>query len=133
MRCSILTVDEAIHKNGGIILSQILKWLGYISIISGIILGIIYGIKSDPLAEALRIYDDSFRWAIAFAWWISGAISGVLFIAFGMMIDLLEENNAHLRELLHRTHDETTPKSKPLGRSKSSLSSLSGYKMGISE
>lgn len=114
-------------------MSQILKWLGYISIVGGIILGIIYGFKSGALAEALGIYDDSFRWGIAISWWISGAISGILFIAFSMMIELLDENNAYLRELLHRTHEESTPKGRPLGKSKSSLSSLSGYKMGNSE
>ncbi|GAA0135444.1 hypothetical protein YSY43_22840 [Paenibacillus sp. YSY-4.3] len=114
-------------------MSQILKWIGYVSIIGGIILGIVYGIKSNPLTEALRVYDDSFRWAVAFTWWISGSLSGVLFIAFSMMLDLLEENNAHLKELLHRTHGETTSSSKPQGRSKSSLSSLSGYKMGNSD
>lgn len=95
--------------------------IGQIFIGLGVVLGLVFG------------FIDGFHLIVAVSWMASGFISGILFIAFGMMLELLEENNAFLRELLHRANVETPKsppaKSKSLGNSKSSLSSLSGYKM----
>ncbi|MNN24213.1 hypothetical protein D3C81_1376350 [compost metagenome] len=55
--------------------------------------------------------DNSFKWAVAISWWVGGAISGILFIAFGRMLEYLEENNLYLEknnryliELLNKTN-----------------------------
>ncbi|WP_194434117.1 hypothetical protein [Paenibacillus segetis] len=99
--------------------------MGQIFIGLGVLLGLIFG------------FIDGFQFIAALSWFVPGIISGILFIAFGMMYELLEENNAFLRELLNRTNVETSnsppAKSKSLGKSKSSLSSLSGYKMSSHE
>ncbi|MMZ65401.1 hypothetical protein D1872_278030 [compost metagenome] len=94
-------------------MAKILHTLGQVTIILGIILGLVYGLRDDPVLEVLRLEDGSFKWLIAFSWWVSGAISGILFIAFGMMLDYLEENNRHLKELLHRTYVESSKSGPP--------------------
>jgi len=101
------------------ILTKILSTLGWISIIGGIIFGFIIGLNVD--------------WVKAFTCWVGGAISGVLFIAFSMMLEYLEENNYYLRELLNRTQGQQEPPRKPLGNSKASLKSLSGFKVNSHE
>ncbi|AJS58093.1 hypothetical protein [Paenibacillus sp. IHBB 10380] len=78
-----------------------LKALGIISIIGGIIVGIIYGTKEDPLAKLLEM-DDSFRFAVALSWWVSGLVSGILFLAFSKMLELLEWHSHMLKELMER-------------------------------
>ncbi|MGF7046412.1 hypothetical protein J2T13_000888 [Paenibacillus sp. DS2015] len=110
-------------------MSQILKVLGIISIVGGIILGIVYGAKDSPAAIVFKV-DESFRFVVALTWWISGAISGILFLAFASMLEYLQSNNAMLRELSSRV--PSTPH-KPLGNSKASLDSAVGYKMKTSD
>lgn len=105
-------------------MSRLLIVMGQIFMVSGIVLGIVVGILV-----------DGFHWIPTLSWWISGAILGIIFFALGMMLELLEENNEFLRELLHRTNVETPapPMTRSRGNSKSSLSSLSGYKMSSHE
>lgn len=111
-------------------MDKVLKVLGGISVVLGIILGIVYGLQKNPTAELLGIDQSDFRFAIAVSWWVSGIISGILFYAFGMMIELLERNGDYLKEILHRTHaDYVGPPKKSLGNSKASLDSLKGYTM----
>lgn len=106
-------------------MSRLLIVMGQIFIGLGVLLGLIFGLI------------DGFNLLAALLWLVSGFISGILFIALGMMYELLEENNDFLRELLYRTNVETPKsppaKSKSIGNSKSSLSSLSGYKMSSHE
>lgn len=110
-------------------MAKLLNGLGIISIIGGIIIGIIYGIKDDPMAGLLGL-DDGFRFSVALACWVSGVISGILFLAFAMMLDLLEANNTMLGELIRRTHLDAPPtQRKTMGKSKALLDSAAGYKM----
>ncbi|WP_435921271.1 hypothetical protein [Paenibacillus sp. DYY-L-2] len=122
-------------------MSKFLDVVGKITIVAAIILGIVYGVKSDPIAEALRIDDDAFRWTVAIAWWVSGIISGALLIAFGMMLNYLEENNSFLRELVRKSREmeAVAPKNenyenyakeanRKFRESKPATSKLAGYK-----
>lgn len=117
----------------GLCLTKILNALGIISIVGGIILGIVYGLQDSPAAKLIRV-DEGFRFVLALTWWISGAISGILFMAFASMLEYLQSNNAMLGELIRRTHVDapSTPR-KTLGNSKASLDSAAGYKMKTSD
>lgn len=108
-------------------MSDFLKVIGWISIIAGVIVGVIVGIKDDPLYEVLRI-DPSFRWAAAITWWISGILSGVVFIALGMIMEKQHKIHILVSEIYRK--DAPTPDSKPsLGNSKLNLNKASNYKM----
>ncbi|MEK3836431.1 hypothetical protein [Paenibacillus sp. FSL R7-0128] len=120
-------------------MSKFLRFIGFATIVCAFILGIVYGVKKDPILEALDMDEGTFRWVIALTWWISGVISGTLFIAFSMMLDYLEENNSFLRELYNTTLPKETPQSgsyasyaaevnRSIRGSKSSASKLEGYK-----
>lgn len=120
-------------------MSKFLRFVGYATIVCAIILGIVYGTKRDPILEALDMDDDAFRWVAAVTWWISGVISGVLFIAFGTMLEYLEENNSYLREIYNRTSPKETPRTgtyesyaadvnRKIRESKPATSKLEGYK-----
>ncbi|CAM4378500.1 hypothetical protein U9M73_13275 [Paenibacillus phoenicis] len=89
-------------------MSKFLDVVGKITIVAAVILGIVYGLKSDPLAEAFGYDDEAFRWTIALTWWVSGAISGAVLIALGTMLNYLEENNAMLRELVRKSEINTS-------------------------
>lgn len=115
-------------------MSKVLKVLGALSIICGIILGIQAGNSLNEMAKMLRV-DPSFQWASAIAWWISGAISGVLFFAMSMMLDYLEHISYALRQIqeeMPKKEREQLPSS-ITSNSKSSLDSLKGYKFGAAD
>lgn len=121
-------------------MSKFLRFIGYATIICSIILGIVYGVKKDPMLEALNIDDDAFRWVVAVSWWIGGVISGALFVAFSIMLEYLEENNNYLREIINRTNPSETPMktdtyasyaaevNRKIVGPKPSISKLDGYK-----
>lgn len=123
-------------------MSKFLRFIGYAAIVCSIILGIVYGIRKDPILEALNMDDEGFRWIVAVYWWVSGIITGALFIAFSTALDYLEENNSFLRELLSRTDAQTNESgtnktnayaiytaevSRKYGDSKPATSKLEGY------
>lgn len=99
---------------------------GKITIVLGIILGIVYGNSTNYLTG-----DDSFQWLSAIVYWISSIISGSVLITLGLILDYAEENNAFLRELVAKSRaadqENRTPK-KPLGNSKASLAAITDYK-----
>ncbi|NMM55146.1 hypothetical protein [Paenibacillus aquistagni] len=85
-------------------MSKLLIWLGIMSISAGIVLGIYEGKEINELAKALQIADDSFHWRAAITWWVSGAISGIVFFAFSAMLEHLEELKAEIQELKSALH-----------------------------
>ncbi|OPA78504.1 hypothetical protein BVG16_11575 [Paenibacillus selenitireducens] len=99
-------------------MAKLLHYIGGAAIVFGIILGIIYG-----------FLDQGFRFFVMLAWWGSGVISGIVFIALGMILETVECNQMYLHELLRRTPSDSSPPVS-LGNSKASLSSLRGYKIG---
>ena len=99
---------------------------GKITIVLGIILGIVYGNSANYFTG-----DDSFQWLFAIVWWISSFISGIVLITLGLILDYAEENNVFLRELVAKSRaadKEDTPPKKSLGNSKASLDAIRGYK-----
>jgi len=65
-------------------LSGVIKGLGWIFIVGGIVIGVIQGLSYDPLLEALT------RWTVALSWMFYGLVSGVLFLAVSQALDYLE-------------------------------------------
>lgn len=97
-------------------MTQILRILGWISIVGGIILGLYFGLKESLL--------------IALGWWISGIVSGILILSFSMMLEYLESLHYYMDELLKRIPapvEKTTYK--PGQNSRASLEKAEGYKM----
>ncbi|MCU6709796.1 hypothetical protein M6D81_13950 [Paenibacillus sp. J5C_2022] len=110
-------------------MTGILKFLGWASIICGLAAGIYYGTLDDPLAELLRTYDDSFRLAAALTWWISGAISGIVFFALAYILGHVEAIRNYIEQQPvseTRTSSGTYPET---GKSKVTLGSVKDYKM----
>ncbi|MGN7357136.1 hypothetical protein ACTHPF_07185 [Paenibacillus sp. SAF-054] len=99
-------------------MAKLLSTMGWIWVLLGILLGFIFAFG-----------DGGFHLLPALFWWCGGVIAGILFVAFSIMLDYLEENNAYLRELLDRTSGQAEPPRKPLGNSKASMKSLRGFTM----
>lgn len=110
-------------------MNQVLKLLGWLSILGGIIRAVIAGNSDDPVLAALdNYYDGSFRWNVAITWLVSGISAGVIFLAINRALELLETiaiNTAASRETI--VHAGDTKGSYPeTGRvTKSTLESLS--------
>lgn len=107
-------------------LSSIIKWFGWFSILSGLIVGIVQGNAYEPVIR----YDSSFGWSIAITWFFSGLVSGVLFLAISKALDYLEEiayNTSVLRASNETTRPITQSSYPATGKSasKPSLESLS--------
>lgn len=104
-------------------MTSILKFLGYASIIGGIILGVILGLG----------YSDGFRFAAALSWWLGGAISGIVFLALAYILEYVEAIYEYIRESSQTskaTYPETGKSSYPeTGKPKQTLDSAQGYKM----
>ncbi|WP_106767784.1 hypothetical protein [Paenibacillus faecalis] len=107
-------------------MSQFMKLVGGIIFGGGIILGIVFGLQESEVAKLLKI-EEGFRWMIALTWWIGGIISGSIFFTIGSILEIVQENSARLKELLHRSEPTITGGS--IGNTKSDLSSLKGYTM----
>lgn len=107
-------------------MTGILKFLGWASIVCGIIAGIYYGMQDDPLAELLRNYDDSFRVAVAITWWISGAISGIVFFALAYILEHVEAIRYKLEQQTETGGLASRPET---GKSKVTLDGVKDYKM----
>ncbi len=82
-------VKQQTIKNNEI--SAWIRYVGYIAIVSGIIMGLIMG-----MAFAQQSY--VFQWSIAFTWWVIGIVGGLLFIGFSEVIRLLHEINEKLNK-----------------------------------
>lgn len=98
-------------------MGKVLEVIAGIVVVCGIIVGIYIGFLADNSSLG-----------IAFIYWISSIISGILLYAFAIMYQTVEQNNTFLRELLRRIPaSEKQPVS--LGNSKASLDKLKDYKM----
>lgn len=112
-------------------LSGVIKGLGWLFIIGGVVVGLIQGFTSDPLLEALSRYDEqSFRWTVAISWSFYGLVSGVLFLAASKALDYLEviAHNSAIKTDGYSTSTGSSQASYPTTgktQSKPSLESLS--------
>jgi flagellar basal body-associated protein FliL len=76
-------------------IGKILAIIGFVQILGGFILGMILG--QDDTS-----YSSDFSWVLALPWWIGGFVTGMLFIGFAEVIELLhslnekKENNQHI-------------------------------------
>lgn len=107
-------------------LSSVIKWFGWFSILSGLVVGIVQGNAYEPMTG----YASSFGWSIAITWFFSGLVSGVLFLAISKALDYLEEiayNTAVLRAYNEVTRPTTQSSYPATGKnaSKPSLEALS--------
>lgn len=98
----------------------LLKIIGWIIIVSGLIVGIYAGnLVGEIMEEIFGRQYGGFQWDISIGWWLSGIITGIMFIAFGMMLerlyDLQDRVYSLQKEIVH-------PKEKSL------LSSLAAEK-----
>jgi len=112
-------------------MAQALKIIGWVSIIGGLIVGIILGYQTDPIASLIyKTSAKTFQFAVAISWWLSGAISGLVFIAFGRMLDYLESLHYEIDELKRRIPAPVETTTYRSGQnSKASLDNVKGYKM----
>ncbi|RJE90704.1 hypothetical protein D3P07_00940 [Paenibacillus sp. 1011MAR3C5] len=109
-------------------MTGLLKFLGWASIVCGIGLGIYYGVQDDPLAEILRDYDDSFRIATAVTWWVSGALSGIVFLALAHILENVEAIRAQM--YTPQTGSVARQTERPeTGKSRVTLGSVKDFKM----
>ena len=96
---------------------MVLEVIAAISVIVGFITGIYFGFLADNSSLG-----------IAFIYWISSIISGILLYAFAIIYQTVEQNNTFLRELLRRI-PVSEKQQVSLGNSKASLDKLKDYKM----
>ncbi|TXK80052.1 hypothetical protein [Paenibacillus sp. N3.4] len=52
-------------------ISKIIKYIGYIEILAGLLIGFILGNQA-----------TNFSWVVAITWWCSGFVAGMLFVGF---------------------------------------------------
>lgn len=110
---------------------QALRVIGWVSILGGIVMGIVIGSQPDPILQEIdRYYEASFRWAAAVSWWLGGIISAIVFFTYARILELQEENREMVRWIAENMQTKPQEHKVPLGSSKSSLSKLSGFKMG---
>ncbi|KOR82457.1 hypothetical protein [Paenibacillus solani] len=102
-------------------MSKLFKTLGAIWLIGGFIGGVIVYIIMEG------------NWLTGITWLISGAISGALFYTVGEIHEIVLENNALLREVLHRLPEQPGDQKPSLGNSRANLSGLKGYKMNAKD
>lgn len=100
-------------------MSILLRFIGWATIVLGLIGGIIAGIRN-------------FSWGIAIIFWISGILSGIIFLALASILDYVEETRTLILlqrgERMNTSNDKQSYPEK--GRSKPTLSSTAGdYKM----
>ena len=72
-------------------IASIIKFIGKVSIILCIIVGSLLAIQESGYKSF------SFNWGMAIIWWVSGLISGFVFIGFSEIINLLSSINAKLQ------------------------------------
>lgn len=71
-------------------IANILRIIGFVTMGLGLILGIALG-RVD-----VGIYDYEQNWSITLTWWATGFISGMLFVGFAEIIELLHKINLKL-------------------------------------
>jgi H+/Cl- antiporter ClcA len=114
--------------------TSLLKFIGWLTIVSGIIAGIFAGNKANEIMNILSNTDEkSFSFQVAITWWISGAISGIIILAIGIILEHAQEILYNQSVILRRLPANEKDLSPVSSNSKSKLSSLSGYKMGSSD
>lgn len=102
-------------------MSKLFKTLGAVWFICGFIGGVIIHIIIEG------------NWLPGIAWLVGGAILGALFYTVGEIHEIVWENHALLREVLHRLPPEPGDKKPPLGNSRANLSALKDYKMNAKD
>ncbi len=116
-------------------MSTVLRVIGVLSIIGGIISGFVNAKSYSGLEKLLgRSVDIPFQWSIALTWWVSGIISGIIFFALAMMLDKLDNIEYNICELQNSTAKPISPTEKPnyaakIPNTKMSLDSAKDYKM----
>jgi hypothetical protein len=70
---------------------SIIKVIGYIVIISGIILGIVQG---NQIGNMLT---GGFNFSVALYWWVISIVTGVLLIGIAEIINLLDAMNKKIK------------------------------------
>ncbi len=78
-------------KGSYIIMGNIMKILGAITIIGAFIQGINAGNQLNELSSSLPMFKNEsyFLWKVAAIWWIGGIVSGLVLIAIGQILDKL--------------------------------------------
>ncbi|CAM3742917.1 hypothetical protein COLU111180_06155 [Cohnella lubricantis] len=107
-------------------MGQVLKGLSVITIVLAIIVGIVQANQSIELLG--DYYDVPFRWGLAFTWWVSGVVTGILVYAFGVVVDHLQDMSYSLR-IISSSHETPSQPAPSLGSSKASMDKLKGFKI----
>jgi len=109
---------------------RILQFLGAISFVGAIIIGIVQANQSDGAMELIlgSSYEEGFRWGVAVYWWVSGAVALIIFLALAMILEYLSDISYRVRNLEHEANKNAAPK-QSLGNSKASINKLDGFKL----
>lgn len=113
-------------------MSDFLKVIGWVTIIAGIIAGVGFGKANDPMYALVGLESD-FRWTVAITWWISGLLSGVIFIALGMIL----ERQDYIHQTVYAIYQQNKQSRQPepssqktsSGNSRMNLSKAKDFKM----
>lgn len=108
-------------------MAKLLRFIGVVTIICGLIVGSLYGNSNAVLERLIGGYKGEFQWSVAFAWWISGAIAGILFFAIAMMLDKMDQLHYQLNALSRSTSSNENPIS--TSNTKLGTEAAKGYKM----
>lgn len=79
--------------------SKILKIIGILEIIAGFVLGLVLG------REEIG-FSTYYEWSIILTWWTIGFVSGMLFIGFSEVIELLQKISDRLNGTNSTTNEE---------------------------
>ncbi|CAM4049054.1 hypothetical protein L1N85_19295 [Paenibacillus alkaliterrae] len=104
-------------------LNEVLKWLGWLSIIGGVIAGVVIANDPDPMLEAIdTYYEGQFRWSVALTWIASGIASGVIFFSISRALELLEviAENTQVKQQVTATSSDARTSYPTMGKTKSS-------------
>ena len=109
---------------------KLLKGIAYVIIGISIIVGIIEASQTDKLMEEVlgSDYEAGFRWALAFTYWISGILTGIVFYALGVIVNHLEYLSSRMYNMEYEAKKNAAPVSS-MGNSKSSMDKLRDFKI----
>ena len=114
---------------------KLLKFLGIASLISALVAGYMQASTATEVSILRgRIEELPFQWGIAFTWLISGLVTCILFFAFAIMLEKLENMEYSISSLKRDLAPPTEPTPKPnyaakIPDSKMNLDSAKGFKM----
>lgn len=109
----------------------ILRFMGYTTIIGGIIAGIYAGNNVLELTP-YGVEKVGFKLLTFLPWFISGIISALIFFALALIIDNQEYMKYQLQELKHDkrpSNENKQPLPQTYGNSKASIDKLKGFKI----